>query len=94
MNIRISAPIKKKLMERHKVTPDEVEECFLNRDGKALKDRRVEHQTTPPTYWFIAETNKKRKIKICTVIIDGVHHIKTAYEPNEIELKLYNSNAY
>lgn len=90
MQINISDKVEKKLREVHDgVTKKEVYECFLNMDGKALKDNREQNKTTPPTLWFVAETNKGRKLKICTIIRDGAHHIKTAYDANDEEIRIY-----
>jgi hypothetical protein len=89
MAIKISDEILKKLRDKHQVTAREVDECFLNMTGNPLKDDRDKHKTNPPTMWFIAETNKKRLLKICYIIIDGNVHIKSAFEPNEHELRIY-----
>jgi hypothetical protein len=40
--------------------------------------------------WFIAETDSGRLIKIVFIELDdGSYEIKTAYEPNVIEVKIY-----
>ena len=60
-----------------------------------LEDPRAEHKTNPPTKWFIAETDVGVKLKIVymreadsnTVII------KTAYQPNCEEIRIYNKFA-
>lgn len=75
------------------VTPREVEQCFENRTGKLLLDTREQHQTDPPTLWFIAETNNRRLLKVVLIIkSDGVH-IKSAYDPNEDEKRIYLNKA-
>jgi len=94
VNISISPKIREKLLNKHDVDENEVEECFLNMDGGLLADNREEHKTTPPTRWFISETNAGRRLKI--VFIEGIlgaYQIKTAYEPNENEEKIYEKYA-
>ena len=94
LSIHASARIRKKLQEKHGVTMNEVEQCFLNRFGKNLQDTRTDHQTNPPTLWFIAETNRQRKLKIVFVLeLDNLITLKTAYEPNTIEIDIYNKYA-
>lgn len=88
MPIRATQRIIEKLRDRHGVEMREIEECFLNRDGNFLLDTRAKHRTIPPTYWFIAETNKGRLLKI-VFIQDGITWIKSAYEANTVELALY-----
>jgi hypothetical protein len=96
--IFISEKVKAKLLQVHTVTPEEVEQCFCNREGRFLFDLRPEHVSDPPTQWFVAETNKRRKLKVCFVarkVLDDSGatttrvDIRTAYEPNHIELDIY-----
>jgi len=88
-NLVVSAAIETKLHKKHQVSIKEVEQCFYNRDGKLLYDTRAKTKTIPPTLWFIALTNKNRKLKI-VYIQKGLQLIlKTAYEPNDVELALY-----
>lgn len=94
MEINVTPEISSKLTNKHQVTIKEVTECFSNIDGKLLKDNRDKHKTNPPTFWFISETNKKRKLKVCFVQIGKVYHVKTAYEPNADELHIYRTHAY
>jgi len=92
MEIRISGVINKKLLSKHEVTEAEVRQCFENRDGKLLLDPREKHKTNPPTQWFISYTNKQRRLKIVFVLKEGVVYLKTAYEPNQIEIDIYNQH--
>ena len=62
---------------------------FYNRTGIVLEDTRAEHQTEPPTVWFIAPTHQNRLLKIVYVLNDGVVYLKTAFEPNPQEKLLY-----
>lgn len=90
MAIRLSASVQTKLNDKHGgVTLEEIKECFANRDGEYLYDTRPEHLTSPITRWFISETNKGRKLKICFLHTGGDTFIKTAFEPNQTEIKLY-----
>lgn len=90
MAIRLSTSVQDKLNHKHGgVTLDEIKECFANRDGEYLYDTRPEHLTNPITRWFISETHKGRKLKICFLLIDGDTLIKTAFEPNRTEIQLY-----
>jgi len=89
MAIEISEEIEEKLREKHNVSPKEVDECIQNVTGILLKDNRDKHKTNPPTWWIVSETNQRRLLKVCFIIIDNVFHIKTAYEPNEEEKRIY-----
>jgi len=71
------------------VTRREVEQCFDNRYGALLLDVREENKTDPPTQWFIAPTNKDRELKIVFVRRDKDIHLKTAYDPNTEEVRIY-----
>ncbi|KTC89155.1 hypothetical protein [Fluoribacter dumoffii] len=93
-NLKISKRIAEKLLEKHKVTTAEVFECFLNRTKGLLEDTRVDHKTNPPTLWFIAETDHCRLLKIVFIELPhGTYEIKTAYAPNENEVKIYERHA-
>ncbi|HBT0452481.1 TPA: ADP-ribosyl-(dinitrogen reductase) hydrolase [Klebsiella pneumoniae] len=96
--MHIAKNILKKIQEKHSVSPKEIGECFMNRDGDFLKDIRENHQTNPPTLWFIAETNNGRLLKICFVP-QGVGNengptLKSAFEPNDVEIDIYQKKAY
>ena len=89
MSIVITNKIKEKLRDKHCVREDEVGECFANLAGDLLRDQREDHRSEPPTLWFIAETYMGRKLKVAFIPIDGDFHIRTAYEPNDEELRIY-----
>lgn len=89
----ISSPIEEKLASKHRVTPREVEQCFENCEGSHLVDTREEHLTDPPTQWFVAETNAGRKLKVVFVFKDGKIFIKTAYDANPEEIRIYEKYA-
>ena len=89
IKFRISGKVAKKLKEKHGVTETEICEAFMNRQGKSLEDSRLQHKTVPPTLWFIAPTNHNRKLKIVYVLDGGSVEIKSAFEPNEEEKRIY-----
>ncbi|WP_443113531.1 ADP-ribosyl-(dinitrogen reductase) hydrolase [Herbaspirillum seropedicae] len=74
------------------VTEKEIAECFANKCGLNLIDDREDNRTDPATLWFIAETNKGRLLKVVFIFQDGTLHIKTAYDPNEVEIEIYEEH--
>lgn len=94
LNLNISKAISEKLINKHDVTREEVEECFMNRTKGLLEDTREQHKTQPPTLWFIAETDQERLLKVVFIELEnGTYEIKTAYEPNKDEVKIYEKYA-
>jgi uncharacterized DUF497 family protein len=94
LNLHIAQKILEKLSEKHDVIRNEIEECFYNRLKGLLEDTRERHKTQPPTLWFIAETNDERLLKIVFIELpNGRYEIKTAYEPNKDEVKIYEKFA-
>lgn len=87
--IVISQFVLDKLKDKHAVDRREIEQCFDNRDGGFLVDDREDHRTDPQTLWFIAPTNCDRLLKVVFIGVDGKIHIKTAYEANETEIRIY-----
>lgn len=85
----ISTAVLEKLRSKHKVDVSEVQQCFLNRRGKLLFDTREQHKTNPPTLWFIAQTNRNRLLKIVYIQKGDEVLLKSAFEPNDIELTIY-----
>ncbi len=93
-DLKISRRIAEKLQQKHGVEKEEVWECFLNRVKGLLEDTRLDHQTDSPTFWFIASTDHGKLLKIVFIEnIDGTYEIKTAYEPSNTEVKLYEKYA-
>lgn len=90
-NIIISSGVLEKIRAKHRVDAREIDQCFENHIGLFLKDDREDHRTDPPTLWFIAPTNKDRMLKVVFIFIDGNIHVKSAFEPNEEELSIYES---
>ena len=65
-------------------------QCLANVEEEPLIDGRLRHRTIPPTQWVIAETNKRRMLKVVFIRkLDGIH-IKTAYTPNENEIDIWS----
>ena len=89
MGINVSTRIGEKLAREHNVKIEEVVQCFANREGKFLRDQRAGHQTNPPTQWFIAETDYGRNLKVVFMRRSGDVEIKSAFEPNKDELRIY-----
>jgi hypothetical protein len=91
MRSLITSPaVLQKLLEKHNVTRREIEQCFENRVGSYLEDDREEHRTDPPTLWFVAPTNCDRLLKVIFVFLDGNIYIKSAYEPSQQVVDLYD----
>lgn len=86
---KISRRISKKLREKHSVLSAEVFECFMNRSGPYYSDSRADNQTDPPTYWFVAETDAGRVLKVVFVRYPDFFAIKSAFEPNDGSDALY-----
>ena len=86
----ISSKVREKLAGKHPpVTQDEIVQCFANRTGQLLLDTREQHQSDPPTRWFISETDYGRKLKIAFINADQGIVIRTAYDPNPEEIRIY-----
>lgn len=89
MGIVISQKIIEKLKTKHNVNEEGIHECFANRIGGYLLDTREEHDSDPPTQWFISETNYGKVLKVVFIRRDEDIYIRTAYEPNEKEISIY-----
>lgn len=91
MNLIISPKVRDKISEKDPpVTEIEIIECFANRSGVSLVDKREEHETNPPTQWFVAETNFGRKVKIMYIPTDEGIVIKSAYQAEDNIIRIYN----
>lgn len=90
MGLVISSKVRDKLARKTPpVTEDEILQCFANRTNKYLYDVREDHRTEPRTKWFIAETDFGRMLKVAFIQKDGDIIIKTAYDPNPQEIRIY-----
>lgn len=87
--IIISPEILEKLSTKHRVTEAEVHQCFENLYGPCVEDTNEDHQTDPPTYWFLSETNKERLLKVAFVQRNGNIYVKTAYDANQTAINNY-----
>jgi uncharacterized DUF497 family protein len=89
-----SKKIEQKLAKRG-ITLQHVYECFENKIGRALHETRPQHQTTPPTLWFISKTHADRMLKIVFMYyaIAQEVHIKSAYEPSEEDIERYERDS-
>lgn len=87
---KISARVTEKLSTKHGgITHQEITECFLNRCGKFYLDTREDHRTNPPTYWFVSETDKGRKLKVVFMRYPDHFRIKSVFEPTDGSDALY-----
>ena len=86
----VSASVLVKLRDKHGVSVREIEQCFENLCGVYLEDDREDHQTDPATLWFIAETNRGRRLKVIFMFIDGNVHIKSAFEAHQDAIAVYD----
>ena len=90
MALIISAKVLAKLAAKiPPVARDEVIQCFANRTGLNLIDDREEHESDPPTQWFIAETDYGRKLKVAFILRDKNIHLRSAYDANQKWIKKY-----
>ena len=90
MKLLISPKVLEKLANKKPpVTKEEIKQCFANRTGIYLLDEREEHASHPPTRWFIAETDFGRELKIAFIPTGNVLIIRTAYDPNPEEKRIY-----
>lgn len=92
MPIQITKDVLQKIGER-KISPDDVEQCFMNREGGLCVDTRAQHLTDPLTNWFVAKTDKDRTLKIMFVPIKDGADLKSAYDATEEICRIYNKYA-
>jgi len=94
MPVQIADSILQKLAGKTPpVTRKEVEQCFENRAGGLLRDTREQNRTNPPTLWFIAKTNQNRELKVVFIQVGQDVVVKTAYDPNPEERRIYTKFA-
>ena len=89
LNLIVSPSIREKLIVKHNVKEGEVHECFFNRVGPYVEDDEEDHRTDPASYWFLAETNRGRILKVVFVKKDGNVYLKTAFEANNKSKTIY-----
>jgi hypothetical protein len=88
-NLKISDDVLEKITKEHNVKVSEVEHAFANRYAGLLEDKRAQHRTDPPTLWFVAPTNAGRQLKIVYMQIGLEIHLKSAFDPNAEEERIY-----
>lgn len=93
-NLKVSPAILEKLAKKHQVTVKEVEQCFQNKCGSYLEDTRELHKSDPPTLWFVAPTNTGRNLKVVFIYRDGSIYLKSAFQADEISMRIYDSAAH
>lgn len=91
-NLKISPGVLDKLAKRHNVSIKEVEQCFQNRAGRLLQDNRALTRTEPPTLWFIAPTNRGRRLKVVYIQRGSEVILKSAFDPNAAEEAIYRKH--
>jgi len=91
LSLKISHSVRARLGNKNPpVSTEEIEQCFANRSGTYLEDSREQHKSDPPTQWFIAETSYGRKLKVAFIQKAADTIIRTAYDPNKEELRIYS----
>lgn len=90
-NLVISPAIEGKLALKHRISRQDVEQCFMNRTHSYLEDKRLDHLTEPPTEWFISENDRGLLIKVVFVFDHGMIYLKSAFPPNLTEMRIYNT---
>lgn len=98
MNIEIHPTIEAKIAQddHGRITPKEVFECFENHCGtQYCNEQKAEHNDKDgkPCFWFVADTNHKRRLKIMFVIDDGEIHLKSAYPATDKVFEIYQKYA-
>lgn len=76
------------------VTVIEIEEALCNMEGRPIIDNREGNRTVPPTVWFISETYEGRVLKVVGIFqpSEKIFVVKTAYEPDQMEIDNYEAN--
>jgi len=90
--IKISEVVLEKITAR-KIRVIEVEQCFMNREGGLCVDTRAHHLTDPLTEWFVAETDKGRRLKIIYVPKQDGIELKSAYDATDEVTRIYTKYA-
>jgi hypothetical protein len=94
MTFDVSASVRAKLSAKvPPVSLGEIEECFINRENTWLEDTREEHLSDPVTLWFVAETNRGRKLKIVFIPRVPIITIRSAYDPSAKALAYYQKHS-
>jgi len=86
--------VKEKLWNERELTLEEVQEAWESCGGPWLIDDREKNRTHPPTVWALAWTDLGRLLKLVVIPhrARGIAVLRTAYEPDEDEVRLYEAN--
>lgn len=89
--LTIYRAIQQKLANKHAVSESEVHQSWMNREGKILEEVREKNRGANPRYWFLAETDTGRLLKVVFTLDPDEEFpvIITAYEPNSSEERIY-----
>jgi len=94
MRLVATEAVKAKLWDERELDFGEVLEAWESCSGPWLIDDRERNRTQPPTVWELAWTDLGRLLKL--VVIPhrkkGIAVLRTAFEPDEDEVKLYEAN--
>ena len=94
MYIVASPAITEKIESEHGVSLVEVEEAFNNFVGYPIVDDRAINKTKPATVWCLSETFDGRLLKLVFIPYPErqIAVLRTAYEPDDSEVDLWNAN--
>lgn len=91
MGLHISQSVRAKLSSKNPpVSEEDIKQCFANRSGQVLFDQRAKHATDPATLWFVSQTDFGRTLKICYIPYPDKIAIRTAYDPDPEEIRIYS----
>ncbi len=85
-----SQEISDKLAKRQ-IDEFDIRACLANREGTFVEETKLTHITNPASYWFIAEDDKGRILKISFMYYTAAAemHIKSAFEASEKQINEY-----
>ena len=94
MELVASEVVIDKILSIHQVEFIEAEEAFNSFNGFPLEDKRAIHRSKPSTLWCLSETYDGRLLKLVFVpfIEENIAVLRTAYEPDDVEIALWNEN--
>lgn len=94
MKLVATDAVKAKLLDERELYFEEVLEAWESCSGPWIIDDRERNKTKPPTVWALAWTDLGRLLKL--VVIPhrdkGIAILRTAFEPDEDEVKIYEAN--
>lgn len=95
MALVISSAVREKLNNKQSpVTAAEIQQCFANRNGRFLFDTPGKQPYGSACPMVRCGGRLRAKLKVCFILYEsGDVHIKTAYDPNKDELRIYDKYA-